>query len=83
MKLTFEEIKACTLGAEQVLYAHGPFLQVTEDLAAICKKLPRTTLIRGYDLVPHDTAYFASLRLHPDDEGFDHYFENLRKQLNV
>lgn len=62
---------------------YGTFSLVAEDLSSICKDLPRTTLIDGYDLVPHDPVYFADRRLHPDDEGFALYFENLRKQLNV
>lgn len=68
---------------EQDPTAYGSFSLVSEDLAEICKDLPRTVLIRGYDLVPHDESYYADSRLHPGNEGFAHYFENLRKYFNV
>ena len=55
----------------------GPFESVKEKLALAVQGLENVTLIDGIDLVPHDTALFADLRLHPRDEGFDLYAENL------
>ncbi len=34
-------------------------------------------VIDGENLVPHDVNFFGDLRLHPNDNGFEHYFENL------
>jgi len=37
------------------------------------------TLIPGRDLIPHDTNLFGDLWLHPNEEGFGHYFNNMIK----
>jgi lysophospholipase L1-like esterase len=37
-------------------------------------------IIDGYDLVPHDKKYFAD-EVHPNDEGFAHYGNNLTNEL--
>ncbi len=38
-------------------------------------------LVYGYDLVPEDPSLFGDLRLHPRDEGFEYYANNLLKKL--
>lgn len=38
--------------------------------------------IDGYDLVPHDKKYFAD-EVHPNDEGFAFYGDNLVKELEI
>lgn len=55
----------------------GAFENVGAMIAKAVKDLPNVTVIEGIDLVPHDENLFADLRLHPRDEGFDHYAENL------
>ena len=54
-------------------YVHDLICQAVKDN-------PNATVIRGYDLVPHDPALFADLRLLPNDIGFDCYYENLVKE---
>ncbi len=39
------------------------------------------TLIPGFNLVPHDPKYYYDGRLHPNNEGFDFYAENLIREL--
>jgi lysophospholipase L1-like esterase len=39
--------------------------------------LPDITVLRGWELVPQEETLFADLNLHPNDDGFDHYFDNL------
>ena len=51
----------------------GGFDLVEQDLAAATRDLPQVTLIRCYDFIPKDSAYFADLRLHPNDQGFAAY----------
>ena len=34
-------------------------------------------VVYGYNLVPENEMLFGDLRLHPNDEGFLHYKENL------
>ena len=38
-------------------------------------------VIPGMDLVPHDPVYCSDGSLHPNDEGFDHYADNLIREL--
>ena len=38
-------------------------------------------VISGIDLVPHEPELFADLEVHPTDKGFEHYFENLFKNI--
>lgn len=44
------------------------------------KDNPNAVVLRGYDLVPHETGYFGDLRLHPNDMGFQKYYENLVRE---
>ncbi len=55
----------------------GPFEKVAETIRDAVKDLKNVTLIHGFDFVPKDESYYADLRLHPNDEGFAHYVENL------
>ena len=52
-----------------------------------CADLHNVTFLCGWDLVPHDPDYLQDRRLHPNDEGFDHYAANLiaaiRKELEM
>ena len=59
-----------------------PFLIGThEDMENVireqCADLPNVTFLCGWDLVPHDPDYMRDSRVHPNDEGFDHYASNL------
>lgn len=40
------------------------------------------TVIPGIDLVPHDNNMFGDLWLHPNEQGFGYYVDNLLKHLN-
>lgn len=42
---------------------------------------PNVTVIRGFDLIPHDIKHFADYGLHPNDSGFAHYSRNLLAAL--
>lgn len=39
------------------------------------------TVFSGFDLVPHSVEYFGDYGLHPNMKGFDHYFNNLWRQI--
>ena len=41
------------------------------------------TVIPGIDLVPHDPGFFSDASLHPNDAGFDHYADNLIRELKM
>ena len=55
---------------------YGDFLSVDSDLREATDGLS-ITVVGGFDFVPKDEKYFADLRLHPNDEGFEYYFNNL------
>ena len=55
----------------------GPFPRVHEYLAEVTASLPNVTLIDGRTLVPHERRLFPGDGLHPSDEGFRHYANNL------
>ena len=61
--------------------AFGPFQEVIDEMRFATEGLDNVEVIPGFDLVPHDETYYADLRLHPRDEGFVYYFENLKKYV--
>ena len=54
----------------------GDFCDVDPEIREAVKGLD-VTVIDGFDFVPKEEKYFADLRLHPNDEGFEFYFNNL------
>lgn len=60
---------------------YGKFSQLIEDIRDCTEGLPNVIFIDGFDFVPMDEKYYADLRLHPNDEGFSHYFENLYREI--
>jgi len=61
----------------------GTFFKADEWITAITAPLPNVRLIHGFELVPHDRKLFADLRLHPTDEGFRYYAENLYRAIRA
>ncbi|MBE7053167.1 MAG: SGNH/GDSL hydrolase family protein [Ruminococcaceae bacterium] len=59
----------------------GEFKKIEEDIKDIVKEFDNIKLISGFDFVPHDENYFGDLYLHPNDEGFKHYAENLYHKI--
>ena len=57
------------------------FTKVSELISRIAERHPNVTHVEGIDLVPHDECYFADVRLHPRNIGFDHYAKNLINKL--
>ena len=58
----------------------GPFSSVEPMMRDVCADLP-VTVIRGYDLVPHETENFGDTKLHPNHRGFCHYHDNLLAEI--
>ncbi|MBR6676905.1 MAG: hypothetical protein IKL24_06200 [Clostridia bacterium] len=61
----------------------GDFREIGEYIKAVIKTIPNAKAVDCFDLVPRDTALFADLMLHPNDQGFDHYIENLLKSIKT
>lgn len=56
-----------------------------EDVAPIIEKeasvYDNVSVIHGFDFVPKDENMYADLRLHPNDDGFECYFDALSKKI--
>jgi hypothetical protein len=61
----------------------GAFSNVEKHIRAVGADYPNVTVISGFDLVPHEPRYFGDWCLHPNDAGFDHYFNNLWPQIKA
>lgn len=59
----------------------GPFARMENWLGEAASRFSNVTVIRGRDLVPHESGYFSDKRLHPNDGGFHVYYEKLRREL--
>ncbi len=59
------------------IYDCGTFLGVSDYIEETVSKYDNVFCVRGFDLVPHKENLFGDLRLHPNDEGFCHYANNL------
>lgn len=57
------------------------FSEIEEGIRKAVEGKENVTVIRGFDLVPHSIEFFGDYGLHPNNEGFDHYFKNLWEQL--
>lgn len=57
------------------------FFEIDAAIRQTVANMENVTVISGFDLVPHSTDYFGDYGLHPNLEGFDHYFKNLWKQI--
>lgn len=57
------------------------FHYIENRLSDICKGFDNVNFISGRDLVPEDENMFGDLYLHPNDTGFDCYYNNLYKKI--
>ena len=66
---------------EDVVREFGTFGEMEELIREIVKSDSNITVISGYDFIPKEEQYFADKRLHPNDAGFEHYFQNLKNAI--
>ena len=59
----------------------GDFKMVDPLIRNAVKDIENISVIKGFDFVPKEEKYFADLKLHPNDEGFEYYAENLYKEI--
>ena len=59
----------------------GLFEDMICDIEEAVEGLTNVHLIHGFNFVPKDESFFADLRLHPNDAGFDHYFIGLCAEI--
>lgn len=55
----------------------GPFEIIEQGIREAVLGLENVTLLNGLSFIPEETKYYADGHLHPNDEGFAHYFKNL------
>ena len=55
----------------------GKFEDVAGMIQQQAAKYGHISLIQGFEFVPQDENLYADLKLHPNDDGFDFYFEHL------
>ncbi|MBO5836690.1 MAG: SGNH/GDSL hydrolase family protein [Oscillospiraceae bacterium] len=61
----------------------GSFSDVEKILQTHTASFGNISVIRGFEFVPTDEKLFADQRLHPNDAGFEFYFNNLVKDLKA
>ncbi len=61
----------------------GSFEEVEKNIKNAVKGIENITVISGIDFVPKEEKYFADLILHPNDEGFGYYAENLYREIKA
>lgn len=55
----------------------GEFSFVADYIKEVTKTLDNVYCLNGFDFVPHQEELYGDLRLHPNDDGFMHYANNL------
>lgn len=61
--------------------ALGRFPDAEKIIREECAAVAGIEVISGWELVPHEASFFGDGRVHPNDEGFRLYFENLATRL--
>lgn len=61
----------------ETVNAFSAFSDIEKGIRQATEAMENVTVVFGFDMVPHDTDFFGDGRLHPNAEGFDHYFQNL------
>ncbi len=61
----------------------GAFEDVEKIIIECVKDIENITVIPGFDFVPKDEKYYADLRLHPNDKGFESYAEHLYDAISL
>ena len=59
----------------------GEFERVEQIIKSVTADFENITVISGVEFVPHDEKYYADLRLHPNDKGFEYYADALYKKI--
>ena len=59
----------------------GPLARVGEKIREVAAGAKNITVIDCTNAVPREVAFFSDDFLHPNDEGFSHYFENLTREM--
>lgn len=59
----------------------GEFESIADIIQEQATAFDNITVVKGVEFIPQDENLFADLSLHPNDNGFEYYFENLSKHI--
>ncbi len=59
----------------------GEFHGMEKLIRELVEQYQNVKVVRGFELIPHDEKYFGDEILHPNNQGFEKYFENLLKEI--
>lgn len=59
----------------------GEFKNIEKIIEKQAEEFENISVVQGFEFVPQNENLFADLRLHPNDKGFEYYFESLSKQV--
>ncbi len=59
----------------------GEFSYVADYIKEVTAKLDNVCCLNGFDFVPHQESLFGDLRLHPNDEGFEYFANNVYEAI--
>ncbi|MBQ6848095.1 MAG: SGNH/GDSL hydrolase family protein [Clostridia bacterium] len=59
----------------------GEFKNIEKIIENQAEEFENISVVQGFEFVPQNENLFADLRLHPNDNGFEYYFENLSKHI--
>ena len=62
---------------------YDSFRNIEKDIINAVENIKNVSIISGFDLVPENEDYYADLFLHPNDEGFKYYAENIIKKIKT
>lgn len=59
----------------------GTFFDIGRIIGSVTENMNNVICLSGWDFIPHEEKYYSDLRLHPNDDGFAFYAENLIKAI--
>lgn len=65
----------------QTITKVGEFSYMKQVFDKLAKELPNLTVIDCFGFVPADSQYFADKTLHPNDAGFEYYFNGVWNEI--
>lgn len=60
----------------------GEFSNVEKMIKRVSDEFDSITFISGREMIPEDKELYSDLELHPNDRGFDFYYNNLSKEIS-
>lgn len=59
----------------------GDFASIADYIKEVAAQLDNVYCFHGFDFVPHEEKLFGDLKLHPNEDGFEYFANNLCKEI--